>query len=387
MRPGLHALPGSFRWLFALGISAALQLSPATSSRLVAAELPVGATLTVLAEPVEVAPVEVGTFAAAVAGQALRAGDVVRTGPSGLALLTFFDGSESQLGSSAQVQVEQADYTPAPQIALLQTSGVSVNRVIPLPPGGSFRTDTPDATGLVRGTSYVVSVGSDTSSTATSVVLLTDRDGHVGHVSLVPASGSTAATAPVELVHAGDCGASSGQASQLNHDSLARLEGAAQDLRDVGSARQAHEEVRQVLRVAPPAAAPPAAAGPAERTEPVAEPTRVSAPSVPAPSKAEDRSEQSSGHEDKPVERSSGGAGSSSAAPARSAAQSAPAAAAAPAASPKPSTPPPATAKSTPAGSASAAASSGKSDKPSTPDKPKKSDVNANNQSGNQSGK
>src|SRR5712691_5738124 len=124
-----------------------------------AAEMPIGATLKVLALPVEVQAAPTQTFVAAMDGQMLNQGDVVRTGPGGLALLTFFDGSESQLGAESTVQIERAEATPAPQIALLQTSGVTMNHVVPMPPGGSFQTDTPVATGLVRGTSYVVVVG------------------------------------------------------------------------------------------------------------------------------------------------------------------------------------------------------------------------------------
>src|SRR5713101_2807871 len=149
--------------------------SPAAS----AAEMPVGATLKVLVAPVEVALAQTQTFVAAMDGQMLNQGDVVRTGPGGLALLTFFDGSESQLGAESTVQIERAEATPQPQIALLQTAGVTMNHVVPMQPGGTFRTDTPVATGLVRGTSYVVVVGE---ASATSVILLTDRDGHVGRL-------------------------------------------------------------------------------------------------------------------------------------------------------------------------------------------------------------
>src|SRR5438105_368260 len=178
-----------------------------------AAEMPIGATLKVLALPVEVQPAQTQTFVAAIEGQMLNQGDVVRTGPGGLALLTFFDGSESQLGAESTVQIERAEATPAPQIALLQTAGVTMNHVVPMPPGGSFQTDTPVATGLVRGTSYVVVVGDGSGSSAapashtgftcglsadrscaTSVILLTDRDGHVGGVD-VAADGSVAAAA------------------------------------------------------------------------------------------------------------------------------------------------------------------------------------------------
>src|SRR5712692_10449079 len=124
-----------------------------------AAEMPVGATLKVLALPVEVEVAQTQSFGAALDGQMLSQGDVVRTGPGGLALLTFFDGSESQLGAESTVQIERAEATPAPQIALLQTAGVTLNHVVPMPPGGTFQTDTPAASGQVRGTSYVVVVG------------------------------------------------------------------------------------------------------------------------------------------------------------------------------------------------------------------------------------
>jgi hypothetical protein len=212
-----------------------------------AAEIPVGATLKVLAGPVEVQPALTQGFVAASDGQMLNQGDVVRTGPGGLALLTFFDGSESQLGTESTVQIERAAATPAPQIALLQTAGVTTNHVVPMPPGGSFQTDTPAATGLVRGTSYVVVVGdaapsgagqpaagaspsgprfscgpSGDRSCATSVILLTDRDGHVGRVD-VAAAGAPVALA-VRLAKAGDAAASDAGQTAAAHLALAHLQ-------------------------------------------------------------------------------------------------------------------------------------------------------------------
>src|SRR6266851_9950769 len=214
-----------------------------------AAEMPIGATLKVLAGLVEVQPAQTQTFGAALDGQMLSQGDVVRTGPGGLALLTFFDGSESQLGAESTVQIERAEARPAPQIALLQTSGVTMNHVVPMPPGGTFQTDTPVATGLVRGTSYVVVVGEGPGasqpsspvqmvltcgpngdrSCATSVILLTDRDGHVGRVD-VAAAGSgaaadgSAAPAPVRLARAGDAAASDAGQTTAAHLAAAHLE-------------------------------------------------------------------------------------------------------------------------------------------------------------------
>src|SRR5438132_3101832 len=72
-----------------------------TSTPLAAAELPVGATLSIIAAPVEVAANGSDLFAEAAQAQLVLPGDVVRTGSGGLAVLTFFDGSESQLASDS----------------------------------------------------------------------------------------------------------------------------------------------------------------------------------------------------------------------------------------------------------------------------------------------
>lgn len=298
----VHFAP--IRWSLALGITAASWLLPGSIPRLSAAELPSGATLTILVNPVQVASLGATDFVDALPGQSLQPGDVVRTGDTGIALLTFFDGSESQLAAGSQVQIEQADYTPAPHIALFQTSGVSINRVIPLPPGGSFRTDTPDATGLVRGTSYVVTVANDQDAVGTAMILLTDRDGHVGHLQVVPPVATTPtekvpAEAIVHLVHAGDLGTTSvasgarPTATHLDDTPLATLEQAAKNLHDAAGARTASDQARQTLRsVAPaPAAVTPLAATPkADESDPA--PTRASL-ATPAPTTASARSNDS----------------------------------------------------------------------------------------------
>ncbi|MBV9354357.1 MAG: hypothetical protein JO023_02405, partial [Chloroflexi bacterium] len=95
----------------ALGLALALvsvTLLPAAGTPPAAGQAAPGATLSVLAPAVEVAPTGQG-FAPAVDGQTLGAGDQVRTSDQGLALLTFFDGSETQLTPGTTVQVSQAD--------------------------------------------------------------------------------------------------------------------------------------------------------------------------------------------------------------------------------------------------------------------------------------
>ena len=261
------------RFLVSLVVAVAIGLSPWSpavreSTTVSAAEMPIGATLLVLAAPVEVQLAETDSFVAASDGQMLGLGDVVRTGPGGLALLTFFDGSESQLGAETEIQLERVDATPAPQIAFLQTAGVTMNHVVPMPPGGTFRTDTPAASGLVRGTSYVVVVGEDASaapddatavgpdllcgvgrdgSCATSVILLTDRDGHVGRVDV--AALGDAAGAPLQLASAGAAAASvAGQTvgAQVALPTLEALEAAANARNLPSAVREAERHARNV---------------------------------------------------------------------------------------------------------------------------------------------
>ena len=120
-----------------------------------------------------------------------------------------------------------------------------MNHVVPMPPGGSFQTDTPAATGLVRGTSYVVVVGD--SAAATSVILLTDRDGHVGRVDV--SAGGPAASAPIRLTRAGDAAASDGAQTYGAHVAAARLralETAANARAEADAARDAERHAHVV---------------------------------------------------------------------------------------------------------------------------------------------
>jgi hypothetical protein len=129
------------------------------SLRPVLGQAAAGATVSVLAGPVEVASGG-GGFAAARDGMTLKAGDQMRTGAGGVALLTFFDGSETQLTPNSQIEIEQADAACGPHIKLLQIVGTTVDRVQRLTSGPTtnFSTDTPAATAVVRGTRYVLTV-------------------------------------------------------------------------------------------------------------------------------------------------------------------------------------------------------------------------------------
>jgi FecR protein len=89
----------------------------------------------------------------------LGPGDQVRTSNGGVALLTFFDGSETLLTPDTQVEIQQASTSIGPQIAVSQILGTTVDRVQRLTSQPtSFTIDTPDAKVVVRGTRYVVTV-------------------------------------------------------------------------------------------------------------------------------------------------------------------------------------------------------------------------------------
>src|SRR5438132_5813685 len=116
-----------------------------------------GATLSVLSTPVDLS-VGGAAFGAARDGSTLKPGDRVRTGSGGVALITFFDGSETQLTPDTQVEIKQADSTNGPRIGVTQIVGTTVDRVTRLASGPTtnFSTDSPAATAVVRGTRYVL---------------------------------------------------------------------------------------------------------------------------------------------------------------------------------------------------------------------------------------
>ena len=81
--------------------------APPTRAAPVLAQVINGATLTVLAPEVQVS-LQGGALGVARDGQTLAPGDYVRTGSGGVALLTFFDGSETQLTFDTQVELDSA---------------------------------------------------------------------------------------------------------------------------------------------------------------------------------------------------------------------------------------------------------------------------------------
>jgi hypothetical protein len=151
-------LPRLCRFLLALVLALVVPLVPSSASTRLANALGSAdlATLMVLAGTVVVGNTD---SIPAVDGQIVHVGDDVWTGPDGLALLTFFDGSETQLQSDSHITLEvPAGATPGKSVSIFQSAGTTINHVHPLSPGTSFQTDTPSAVAMVRGTTYIVSV-------------------------------------------------------------------------------------------------------------------------------------------------------------------------------------------------------------------------------------
>lgn len=115
------------------------------------------ATLLVLSGSVMVSGVN--GVAPATDGQTVQVGDEVWTGSDGTALLTFFDGSETQIQADSRITLEvPPGATPGTSVSVFQSAGTTLTHVQHLAPNASFQTDTPAAVAMVRGTTYVVTV-------------------------------------------------------------------------------------------------------------------------------------------------------------------------------------------------------------------------------------
>jgi len=97
----------------------------------------------------------------------LQAGDRVRTGADGYAVITFFDGSTATLDPGTELSISsllhgRPGQPSATAIAVQQLSGSLWTRVVPSSAAASvYQLDTPAAVVLVRGTLLLTEVGKD----------------------------------------------------------------------------------------------------------------------------------------------------------------------------------------------------------------------------------
>jgi hypothetical protein len=97
-------------------------------------------------------------------GEEVLQGQRIRTYAGSSAALVFYEGSRTAIGSDADLILTHLDgsWGSALQVQLNQTSGETLNDVVPLKGLGSFfLVDTPSGEASVHGTSFNVDVGSD----------------------------------------------------------------------------------------------------------------------------------------------------------------------------------------------------------------------------------
>ena len=129
-----------------------------------------GATLTVLRGTVAVRRADGTPISPAVTGLVLSSGDQVATLASGSALVTFFDGSEVELGGETTIiiraMIQQGSTTT---ITIESVVGTTLHRVVTLTdPSSSYRVEAGGTVALVRGTIFAQHI--DTSGDVTVAV-------------------------------------------------------------------------------------------------------------------------------------------------------------------------------------------------------------------------
>ncbi|MFN8523367.1 MAG: Calx-beta domain-containing protein [Chloroflexota bacterium] len=123
-----------------------------------AAQVQDGATLTVLRGQVAVVRSDGSAVQPAPSGTVVRAGDEIRTLTKAGALITFFVGTEIEMGEDTVIQVEQVNVqSGAVNVSLKQVVGMTLNRVTALSdPRSSYRIDAGGAVAVVRGTTFLM---------------------------------------------------------------------------------------------------------------------------------------------------------------------------------------------------------------------------------------
>ncbi|MCC6173804.1 MAG: FecR domain-containing protein [Chloroflexi bacterium] len=144
------------------------------------AQVQEGATMTVLRGQVAVIHADGSAVQPAPSGTIVNAGDEIRTLSQTGALITFFAGTEIEMGSDTILVVERVTQQGTKvDISLKQVLGMTLNRVQTLSdPTSSYRIDAGGATAVVRGTTFVL-IGPVTTSQGNIVALvcLDDCDG------------------------------------------------------------------------------------------------------------------------------------------------------------------------------------------------------------------
>ena len=139
-------------------VFAILVLAPAARPAPAVAQIRDGATMTVLKGMVAVLRPDGTAEQPAPSGTLVKSGDEIRTLNESGATITFFVGTEIEMGEETILVVERAAIDDGRiDVSLRQVLGVSLHRVHGLADAGSsYRIDVGGAVALVRGTEFLV---------------------------------------------------------------------------------------------------------------------------------------------------------------------------------------------------------------------------------------
>src|SRR4051812_20541312 len=131
------------RLLASLFLALSLLVQALPAAQIATAQVQDGATMTVLKGQVAVVRTDGSAVQPAPSGTTVQSGDEIRTLTKAGALITFFVGTEIEMGADTILQVERVSRDGAKiDISLKQVLGSTLNRVQTLSdPGSSYRID------------------------------------------------------------------------------------------------------------------------------------------------------------------------------------------------------------------------------------------------------
>ena len=165
------------RWSRALSILVVVATIAASLLPVALVRAQQGATMTVLRGQVAIIRPDGSAVQPAPSGTVVNAGDEIRTLSRTGALITFFTGTEIELGEETILVVEQVSRQgDRIDVSLRQVLGATVNRVQTVTGSGStYRVDAGGAVALVRGTTFAV-IGPVTTGAGNLVVIVCLED-------------------------------------------------------------------------------------------------------------------------------------------------------------------------------------------------------------------
>ena len=141
-------------WTLALTVVVVAVVQTST----VLGQVATGATLTVIRGTTSVVRGDGSAVQPAATGLTLNAGDRIATIGRGSALVTFFDGTEVELGENTTIRIQETESRPGGQITIVLENvlGSTLHKVATLTnPGSSYEIVSGGSVALVRGTTAI----------------------------------------------------------------------------------------------------------------------------------------------------------------------------------------------------------------------------------------